>query len=92
MDAAEQRAHEERRVLAPHLAVDRVAERPPHEIGVAKAGQGEEIPLLLLGVRAARKRSQNSAYSASPPLAATMAMSAGSTFASTAPSPARCRA
>src|SRR5437879_3549927 len=51
MDAGEERADDERRVLRPDLAVERARERLPDQLGLAKAGEGVEIALLLLGRR-----------------------------------------
>src|SRR5262249_38427388 len=51
--AREQRAHEERRVLAAHLAVDRALKGPTDQLGLPEASEGVEVALLLLrGARA----------------------------------------
>src|SRR2546428_12667206 len=51
MDAREERASDERRVLCPDLAVERARERLPDQRGLAEAGEGVQVALLLLGGR-----------------------------------------
>src|SRR3989475_721534 len=58
LDAREERADDERRVLRPDLAVERARERLPDERGLAEAGEGVEVALLLLGGRGGAKAAE----------------------------------
>src|SRR5207245_8755687 len=58
MDAREERASDERRVLCPYLAVERARERLPDQRGLAEAGEGVEVALLLLGGRGGAKAAE----------------------------------
>src|SRR3989442_3213517 len=58
MDAREERANDERRVLCPDLAVERARERLPDQRGLAEAGEGVEVALLLLGGRGGAKAAE----------------------------------
>src|SRR5439155_1310463 len=58
MDAREERASDERRVLCPDLAVERARERLPDQRGLAEAGEGVEVALLLLGGRGGAKAAE----------------------------------
>src|SRR2546426_5820591 len=58
LDAREERADDERRVLRPDLAVERARERLPDQRGLAEAGEGVEVALLLLGGRGGAKAAE----------------------------------
>src|SRR5439155_12558975 len=58
MGAREERANNERHVLCPYLAVEGARERLPDQRGLAEAGEGVEVALLLLGGRGGAKAAE----------------------------------